>query len=69
MNNIISLPEVMECYHVTGDYDYIIKITINTISDLHNFINKKLASIERISKIHSSVSVDIIKESTAFDLQ
>ena len=59
----------MECYQVTGDYDYIIKITVNTISDLHNFINKKLASIEGISKIRSSVSVDIIKETTAFDLQ
>ncbi|MFQ3351801.1 MAG: Lrp/AsnC family leucine-responsive transcriptional regulator [Candidatus Marivariicella framensis] len=68
-NNISNLPEVMECYQVTGDYDYIIKITVNTISDLHNFINKKLASIEGISKIRSSVSVDIIKETTAFDLQ
>jgi Lrp/AsnC family leucine-responsive transcriptional regulator len=68
-NNISNLPEVMECYQVTGDYDYIIKITVNTISDLHNFINKKLASIEGISKIRSSVSVDMIKETTAFDLQ
>ena len=68
-NNISNLPEVMECYQVTGDYDYIIKITVNTISDLHNFINKKLASIEGISKIRSSISVDIIKETTAFDLQ
>jgi Lrp/AsnC family leucine-responsive transcriptional regulator len=68
-NNISNLPEVMECYQVTGDYDYIIKITVNTISDLHNFINKKLASIEGISKMRSAVSVDIIKETTAFDLQ
>lgn len=67
-NNISNLLEVMECYQVTGDYDYIIKITVNTISDLHDFINIKLAAIEGISRIRSSVSVDIIKETTAYDL-
>ena len=69
LNNISTLSEVMECYQVTGDYDYIIKIIVNTISDLHNFINKKLAAIEGISKIRSYIYVDIIKESTTFDLK
>ena len=59
----------MECYQVTGDYDFIVKITVNGISDIHNFINMKLAAIEGISKIRSCISVDIIKETTAFDLK
>ena len=68
-NNISNLSEVTECYQVTGDYDFNIKIAVNAISDLHDFINIKLAAIEGISKIRSSVSIDIIKETTAFDLQ
>jgi Lrp/AsnC family leucine-responsive transcriptional regulator len=67
-NNISNLSEVTECYQVTGDYDFNIKIAVNAISDLHDFINIKLAAIEGISKIRSSVSIDIIKETTAFDL-
>ena len=68
-NNISNLSEVTECYQVTGDYDFNIKIDVNAISDLHDFINIKLAAIEGISKIRSSVSIDIIKETTAFDIQ
>lgn len=68
-NNISNLSEVTECYQVTGDYDFNIKIAVNAISDLHDFINIKLAAIEGISKIRSSVSIDIVKETTAFDLQ
>ena len=68
-NNISNLSEVTECYQVTGDYDFNIKIAVNAISDLHDFINIKLAAIEGISKIRSSVSIDIVKENTAFDLQ
>ena len=67
-NNISNLSEVTECYQVTGDYDFNIKIAVNAISDLHDFINIKLAAIEGISKIRSSVSIDIIKETTAFEL-
>ena len=67
-NNISNLSEVTECYQVTGDYDFNIKIAVNAISDLHDFINIKLAAIDGISKIRSSVSIDIIKETTAFDL-
>ena len=67
-NNISNLPEVLECHQVTGDYDFIIKVAVNVIPDFHTFINKKLAIIEGISKIRSSISVDMIKESTAFDL-
>ena len=67
-NNISNLPEVLECHQVSGDYDFIIKVAVNVIPDFHTFINKKLAIIEGISKIRSSISVDMIKESTAFDL-
>lgn len=65
---ILLLPEIMECHHVSGNFDFLLKVVIGNISEFHQFINEKLSVVDGISTIHSSFVMDSIKDSSAFDL-
>jgi DNA-binding Lrp family transcriptional regulator len=63
-----SFPEVMECYHVAGTYDYMIKVVVDNMGDYKNFLVNKLASVENISNVNSSFIMTEIKHETAYVL-
>lgn len=65
---ILLLPEIMECHHVSGNFDFLLKVVIGNISEFHQFINEKLSVVDGISTIHSSFVMDSIKDSSAFNL-
>ncbi|MFT4761540.1 MAG: Lrp/AsnC family leucine-responsive transcriptional regulator [Paraglaciecola sp.] len=67
-NKILLLPEIMECHHVSGNFDFLLKIVVNNIPDFHQFINEKLSVVDGISTIHSSFVMNSIKSTTAFEL-
>jgi Lrp/AsnC family leucine-responsive transcriptional regulator len=67
-DEILLLPEIMECHHVSGNFDFLLKVVVNNIPDFHQFINEKLSVVDGISTIHSSFVMSSIKETTAFEL-
>lgn len=67
-NDILLLPEIMECHRVSGNYDYLLKVVVDDITDFHEFINEKLSTVEGISTIHSSFLLNSVKDNTAFNL-
>jgi Lrp/AsnC family leucine-responsive transcriptional regulator len=67
-NKLLLLPEIMECHHVSGNFDFLLKIVVNNIPDFHQFINEKLSVVDGISTIHSSFVMNSIKSTTAFEL-
>ena len=66
--NIRSLPDVMECHHVSGNFDFLLKVVVEDISTFHQFINEKLSVVDGISTIHSSFVLESIKDSTVFNV-
>ncbi len=66
---VLKLPEVMECHHVSGNFDFLLKIAVKDMNYFHDFINEKLAVIEGISTIQSSFVMNAIKSSTAYHIQ
>ncbi|MGB5554705.1 MAG: Lrp/AsnC family transcriptional regulator, partial [Flavobacteriaceae bacterium] len=42
---VLQLPEVVECYHISGDYDYILKIYVSDMEDYREFMVNKLTAI------------------------
>lgn len=66
--NIHSLPDVMECHHVSGNFDFLLKVVVEDISTFHQFINEKLSVVDGISTIHSSFVLESIKDSTVFNV-
>ncbi|THD66845.1 Lrp/AsnC family transcriptional regulator [Robertkochia marina] len=65
---IQTFPEIMECHHVSGGFDFLLKIAVSDIKEFHQFINEKLSVLEGISNIHSSFVMNSVKESTAYKL-
>jgi Lrp/AsnC family leucine-responsive transcriptional regulator len=67
-HKMFDLPEVMECHHVSGNFDFLIKVAVNDMNSFQVFINEKLSVVEGISTIHSSFVLDSFKQSTSYKL-
>ena len=65
---ISQLPEVTECFHVSGDYDYILKVYIKDMEAYRDFMITKLTAIEHIGSTHSTFTIGEVKNSTAISL-
>jgi len=64
VDNIIALNEVLECHHVTGDYDYLLKIIVRHRKDLETFLMDRLTPIPGVARIQTNVVLDEIKSIT-----
>lgn len=65
---VINAPEVLECHHVTGDYDYILKVALRGRQDLQRFLMDVLTPIEAVARLHTRVVLDEVKSTTALPL-
>lgn len=61
---VIQLDEVLECYNVSGDYDYILKVVVKNMKAYRDFINTKLTKIQYIGSTHSTFIISELKNST-----
>ncbi|WP_298493346.1 Lrp/AsnC family transcriptional regulator [uncultured Maritimibacter sp.] len=59
-----AFPEVMECYLMTGDSDYLIRILVRDNSEVERFIVQKLSTIEGVANIKSSFALKQVKYKT-----
>ena len=53
--DITSLPEVIECLHVSGDYDYILKVLVKDMHEYREFMVAKLTSLDHIGSTKASL--------------
>ncbi len=60
--------EVMECYLMTGDSDYLIRVAVADMAALEKFILEQLTSIPGIEKIRSSFTLKQVRYKTALPL-
>jgi len=60
--------EVMECYLMTGDSDYLIRVAVPDIAALERFILNQLTPIPGIEKIRSSFTLKQVRYKTALPL-
>ena len=67
LERIVTLPEVQECHHVTGDYDYLLKIRARNAAALEGVIVEKIKTIEGVVRSHTSIALSSAKESLAID--
>jgi len=59
---------VMECYLMTGDSDYLIRVAVPDIAALERFILEQLTPIPGIEKIRSSFALKQVRYKTALPL-
>ena len=61
-------PEVMECYLMTGDADYLLRVVVADVQALERFIVDELAPIPGIANIRSSFALKQVKYQTSLPL-
>lgn len=66
---IAQMPEVLECYHITGEYDYILKVALRNRKDLERFLLDRLTPIPGMARIHTSLVLNEVKATTALPLE
>lgn len=67
-SEVIKLDEVSECFHVSGDYDYILKVNVKDMVEYREFMVTKLTGLQHIGSTQSSFMIGEVKNSTAFTL-
>lgn len=63
-----KLPEVLECYHVSGEYDYILKVLVKDMEAYREFMLTKLTNLEHIGSTQSTFIISSVKSTTALPL-
>ena len=64
-----EMPEVLECYHVTGDFDYLLKVAIRNRKDLERFLIDRLTSTPGIARVYTSLVLNEVKFTTALPVE
>lgn len=60
-----AIPEVMECYLMTGDSDYLVRLVVPDLAGLERFILRELTTIPGVANIKSSFALKQVKYKTA----
>jgi Lrp/AsnC family leucine-responsive transcriptional regulator len=67
-DSVLARDEVMECYLMTGDADYLLRVVVPDMQSLERFIVDYLAKIPGVSNIRSSFALKQVKYKTALPL-
>ena len=65
---VVVLPEVMECYTMAGTWDYMLKVVVRDIRHYELFVREKLTKLSHVGEVHSHIAVTEIKNSTVLPL-
>jgi DNA-binding Lrp family transcriptional regulator len=65
---ISDRPEVMECYLMAGDPDYLIRVLVPTIQSLERFMMDFLTKVPGVANIRSSFALKQVRYKTALPL-
>ena len=64
-NRIARRPEVMECYLMSGDADYLLRVVVEDLAQYHRFVVDHLTTIPGVANLRSSFALDQVKYTTA----
>jgi Lrp/AsnC family transcriptional regulator, leucine-responsive regulatory protein len=64
----VKFPEVMECYHLTGQFDFLLKVAIADMNEYHQFLRNKLATLANIGSVQTYFVLNESKHETAYTL-
>ena len=64
-----KFPQVVECYTMAGNWDYMLKIVALSIRQYEVFVREKLLQLDHVGEVHSHIAVTEIKNTTELPLE
>jgi DNA-binding Lrp family transcriptional regulator len=66
---VVKFPEVMECYHMTGRFDFLIKMAIKDMKEYNDLLMGKLATLPNVGGLETFFVLSEGKKETAYALE
>ncbi len=63
-----NLPEVMECYLMTGEFDYLLRVVVSDMADFERVHNESLTRLPGVARVNSSVAIRTVRKTTELPL-
>lgn len=64
-----KIDEITECYHVSGEYDFLLRVVVADVASYEAFVREKLSRIAGIGKIHSCIVLSTTKSAAPIPLE
>jgi Lrp/AsnC family transcriptional regulator, leucine-responsive regulatory protein len=65
---VSRLPNVLECFLVTGEWDYVLKVVASDLDEYQQFLVTKLTSSRDIQSLKSTIVMKSVKQTTALQV-
>jgi DNA-binding Lrp family transcriptional regulator len=64
-----QIPEVMECYLMTGEFDYLLRVVVADMADFERIHKDELTRLPGVARVNSSVAIRKVLKRTALPLR
>ena len=58
------IPEIMECYLMTGEFDYLLRLVVSDMADFERLHNDALTRLPGVARVNSSVAIRTVRKTT-----
>ncbi len=64
-----AIPEVMECYLMTGEFDYLLRVVVSDMADFERIHKQSLTRLPGVARVNSSVAIRTVQKKTELPLR
>ncbi|HOZ85049.1 MAG TPA: Lrp/AsnC family transcriptional regulator [Niabella sp.] len=62
IKSIIALPEILECYSISGEFDFMLKVLTSDMESYYDFHVNKLSQVENVGHVKSTFVMGVVKQ-------
>ena len=64
-----DIPEVMECYLMSGEFDYLLRVVVSDMADFERIHKTELTRLPGVSRVNSSFAIRTVRRKTELPLR
>ena len=66
---VVCVPEVMECYLLTGQYDYLLRVVVRDLQDFERIHRESITKLPGVSRVQTSFALKTVAKSTSLPIR
>ena len=66
---IQEIPEVMECYLMTGEFDYLLRLVVSDMADFERLHNDAITRLPGVARVNSSVAIRTVRKTAQLPIE
>ena len=62
LERVKASPDVLECHHITGAWNYLLKVRVGTTRDLERFLSETVKAVDGVERTETLITLSSAKE-------